>query len=607
MSEETVGLFSHIVCAAKTDVGLKRSNNEDAFGTFPEAGVFCVADGMGGGDDGEIASAAVVKAIGDAVARCPPAEEGGYAGEDVVSVLRDGLSGASDWIYRRAVEKRLNGCGSTFVGVVFDATAPAKATAVHAGDSRLYRIRGKKIVQITRDHSAAELLGEKDERKLNPVFRSMVMNAVGVKPKVDAELTPFEVATGDRVLLCSDGLSRMVPDKKIASVSSAHAEPEDAVNALIDAALKAGGVDNVTVVLLQVGELPPQAPVLQLPNFQNDGETSTAGSDEATCPTLAPPPVDPISSEVALPETDGAEPESERVEAEEETGSPEESPVAEKTDGARHPPKWLIMVAVAFGTLAVLALVYSLMRGDEPSPAVRTAADAIVPVVTNGTLAKPRSTCGGETPPPRRGSPSSRGGAPRLAAPAGGFVGGYVPAAQQPKVEKPTTNVMSAAVSRVSTNVVPEKAHQQKSTAKAERSPGVVAFVKACEGKALGEFVNALRRLSPQGRLLKEVEVFSKSGASLSVSGSERSLARAAVDLHWALKAVAEASPKWADGFPVGGASGATIADWRMIQDSERLDDGTPDDAVFAASARLVANLPSLSQARAADNTGDIR
>ena len=599
MSEEAIGRFAHIVCAAKTDVGLKRGNNEDAFGTFPEAGVFCVADGMGGGDDGEIASAAVVKAIGDAVARCLPADEGGYAGDDVVSLLRDGLSGASDWIYRRAVEKRLNGCGSTFVGVVFDATAPAKATAVHAGDSRLYRIRGKKIVQITRDHSAAELLGEKDERKLNPVFRSMVMNAVGVKPKVDAELTPFDVAAGDRVLLCSDGLSRMVPDKKIASVSSAHAEPEDAVSALIDAALKAGGVDNVTVVLLQVGELPPPAAVLPLPNLQDGGDASTVGSDEATCPTLAPPPTDPVSSEIALAGTDGEKPESERPEPDEGTESPAEAPAAEKTDGARHPPKGLVMLAVVFGTLAVLALVYSLMRGDGPSPAVRSAADAIAPAVksvrqnrdvpcraTNeeAMVAKPSVPCVSK-PPKVVTSPTN------------------VMSAAAPLA---LTNVVSSAPNRALTNGVPEKARPQKEPVRAERSPGAVAFVKACESKALGEFVNALRRLCPQGRLLSAVEVFSKSGATLAVSGSERSLARAAVDLHWALKAVAAASPNWADGFAAEDASDGIIADWRMIQDSELLDDGTPNDAVFAAAARLLANLPRFSQVRATDK-GDNR
>lgn len=584
MSGETANHFSHIVCAAKTDVGLKRSNNEDAFGTFPEAGVFCVADGMGGGDDGEIASAAVVKAIGDAVAKCPPSDAGGYAGADVVELLRNGLSGASDWICRRAEEKHLNGCGSTFVGVVFDATNPAKATAVHAGDSRLYRLRGKKIVQITRDHSAAEMLGEKDERKLNPVFRSMVMNAVGVKHRVDAELTPFDVAKGDRVLICSDGLSRMVPDKKIASISCAHDDPEVALNALIDAALKAGGADNVTVVLLQVGELPPPAAALPIPNLGDDADAPTEGSGDETCPTL-PPPSDPI-----LPA------ESEKSEA--DKLKPDKS---EARTERRHPPKGLIMLAVVMGTLAALALVYSLLRGDRPSSVAKGAADALAPAVTNvmrrqkaspspvkpQDAVKPKDKKGKATPPVRKVEAEKRTKAPSA------------PVAVAPavtNVAKPVVVAPAVAVPPVPAKHVDDVQAQTGRTevAVARPHPGADAFAKACAGKSLDEFVAALRRLSPQSRLLKEVEVFSKSGAQLAMSRGARQLARTAVDLHWALKAVSDASPTWSALLAPGAAADAVKADWRMVQNSERIDEGTADDAVFAASARLIAALPAV-------------
>lgn len=89
--------------------------------------------------------------------------------------------------------------------------------------------------------------------------------------------------------------------------------------------------------------------------------------------------------------------------------------------------------------------------------------------------------------------------------------------------------------------------------------------------------------------------MFEKSGAKLSVSVNTRQLARVAVDLHWALKAVAAATPGWSEGFPSGDASDKVIADWRTIQDSERIDDGEPDDAVLAAAARLLTALPSVS------------
>ena len=81
--EADTGIFSHIVFAARTDVGKRRKNNEDAFGTFPAAGVFCVADGMGGGADGEVASAATVKAVEDCARMMPQPFEGGYPAESV--------------------------------------------------------------------------------------------------------------------------------------------------------------------------------------------------------------------------------------------------------------------------------------------------------------------------------------------------------------------------------------------------------------------------------------------------------------------------------------------------------------------------------------------
>ena len=284
--------FDHIAFAARTDVGKRRKNNEDAFGTFPDAGIFCVADGMGGGDDGEIASAAVIKGVEDAAKLCSSPMDGGYAAADVAEVLETGLSKASEWMFTRSAEKHLSGCGSTFVGVVLDATHPDSALAVHAGDSRLYLLHGRSIRQITRDHSAAELMGAKDESKINPMFRSMVMNAVGIKPKVDVETTPFKVSAGDRILICSDGLSRMVPDRKIASISREHADIGEAADALIAAALEAGGIDNVTVVLVEFGELPEPVAPQQLPDpaagFVNDEKETTDPTDATDALTEAP-------------------------------------------------------------------------------------------------------------------------------------------------------------------------------------------------------------------------------------------------------------------------------------------------------------------------------
>ena len=282
--------FSHIKYAAKTDVGRKRKNNEDAFGVFPDAGVFCVADGMGGGDDGEIASAAVVKSIGSfAMSHVPPPNVG-YAAEDMATGVSMAVNEASSWIFSRAAERKLKGCGSTFVGICLDATAPSAALALHAGDSRLYRIRGSSIKQITRDHSAAEMIGAKDESTVNPCFRGVILRAVGVNPTVDVERTPLPLKEGDRIVICSDGLSKMIDDKTIAAIVHGGGSPAETADELIAAANKAGGADNVTVVVLFVGKLPLASPAISmvLPEASTDatedvGEADTSDTGSGNC------------------------------------------------------------------------------------------------------------------------------------------------------------------------------------------------------------------------------------------------------------------------------------------------------------------------------------
>ena len=254
--------FPHISFAARSDIGRKRKNNEDSFGAFPPLGVWCVADGMGGGDDGEVASAAIVGAIEKFSRANPAPANAAFPSESVAAGVCAAVNGASKWIFERAKSRSLKGCGSTFVGVCLDPARPADATALHAGDSRLYRIRGRGIQQITKDHSAAELVGAKNESELNPMFRGMILRAVGIQPSVQIDSTPFEIKEGDFVLICSDGLSRMVPDKKMASIVRDKKTPDAAVDALIAAANDAGGIDNVTVVLLKVGKLPPPIPTV---------------------------------------------------------------------------------------------------------------------------------------------------------------------------------------------------------------------------------------------------------------------------------------------------------------------------------------------------------
>ena len=269
--------FGHISFAAKSDVGRKRKNNEDAFGVFPSCGVFCVADGMGGGDDGEVASSATVESVRRFCEAHPFPSGKSWRMDDWLEGVSKGVSEASAWIHGRARERGLKGCGSTFVGVCLDPSHPGTAVALHAGDSRLYLLRRRGIRQITKDHSAAEMIGVKNEKDMNPLFRGMILRAVGILPSIELERTMFTVKPGDRILICSDGLSKMLPDKKIAALGRTHGALTDAVDALIAAANEAGGVDNVTVVLVEVGELPRALPVVPIP----DSPARNTDTDEA--------------------------------------------------------------------------------------------------------------------------------------------------------------------------------------------------------------------------------------------------------------------------------------------------------------------------------------
>ncbi len=276
-----MSLFPHVTFAAISDIGRKRKNNEDACGAFPSFGLWVVADGMGGGDDGEGASAAPVQAMADFVKKYPPPDGGAWNVDDLVSGIERAVCDASAWIYSRAKEKHLKGCGATFVALLLDASHPGEGIALHAGDSRLYRIRGKGIQQITKDHSAAAMIGVKNEADINPMFRGMVLRAVGVQPTVELERTDIPIKAGDWVLICSDGLSRMVDEKKMVSIVRGANSLDDGVRKLVAAANEAGGIDNITVVLVQFGEAPVPLPSLPLPiEKREDAPTSSSSSGE---------------------------------------------------------------------------------------------------------------------------------------------------------------------------------------------------------------------------------------------------------------------------------------------------------------------------------------
>jgi len=263
--------YEHLTWAAKTDVGRKRKNNEDSNICLPQSGVFCVADGMGGMAAGDVASGIVVGTIKehfDSEARPMPASE--KARKAIAS-----LSIANERIHEAAKARGLQTVGSTVVLAAFDGRNPARLTIVHAGDSRCYRLRDGKLLQLTTDHSVAEAVGI-DEKKLSAMFRGVVTRAIGTVEQIEPERTNMHIQAGDVYLMCSDGLTRMVADADIKKILiDKAADPiQQRADALVAAANAAGGDDNITAVLIEVGQWPPEAVLETGPSEDTGSSTS---------------------------------------------------------------------------------------------------------------------------------------------------------------------------------------------------------------------------------------------------------------------------------------------------------------------------------------------
>ena len=222
---------------SKTNTGLVRQGNEDAVLTdAPD--LYAIADGMGGYVGGEIASAETIKVLQE--------EKKNFAG------LKDAAVKANGHLRQLVCQMPdYEGMGTTLVAVYL--AVDGKAYALNIGDSRLYLWRGGALTQITEDHSyVAQLLSNGDitseEARRHPQ-RNVILRAVGADADLEADVFSFDVQAGDRLLLCSDGLSDMATDEEIAAVL-AEKDTEKAADALIELALNNGGRDNVSVILL---------------------------------------------------------------------------------------------------------------------------------------------------------------------------------------------------------------------------------------------------------------------------------------------------------------------------------------------------------------------
>jgi protein phosphatase len=229
--------------ASRSDTGRQRSANEDSF--FVRAPIFVVADGMGGAQAGEVASKAAADAFDRDLPAGPPE-----------NFLRETIEAANRTIHELARDDpSRTGMGTTITAVVVDPGGEEVAIG-HVGDSRAYRLRGGKLERLTRDHSLVEEMRRKgqltDAQAEDHPQRSIITRALGPEPEVEVDVQTVPAGPGDVFLICSDGLTTMLGEEKIAKLLAGASSMDAAVRALVDEANRAGGRDNITALAFQL-------------------------------------------------------------------------------------------------------------------------------------------------------------------------------------------------------------------------------------------------------------------------------------------------------------------------------------------------------------------
>jgi len=283
---------------SRTDVGRGRPENEDNLLVDREHGLYAVADGMGGHRAGEVASATAIETL-----------QAAYLGGQR---LDQAVAAANTAVFTKGTEDAaLQGMGTTLTAIALE--GDSTALLGHVGDSRAYLMRNGAVTQVTDDHSLVEQLVREGrlspEEAQNHPQRAIITRALGVDSQVEVDTYRIDLKAGDRLLICSDGLTNMLSDDTIAQTLRRHADPQQAADTLVDMANQAGGDDNITVVILDT---------------LSDGGAAAAPAAEERAVAARPP--SSIASDVAAPAL--------AVEAVEEEEA-EEEPAEPTTRGRR--------------------------------------------------------------------------------------------------------------------------------------------------------------------------------------------------------------------------------------------------------------------------------
>ena len=234
---------------AKTDIGLKRDNNEDSFFVDKQQGLFIVADGMGGHAAGEIASQIAVESV-----RCSlQVTDGKPPLEQLKQAIEEANLAVADAANSNIAHK---GMGTTLTVLLL---SQQQAHLAHVGDSRVYRLHDKQLEQLSEDHSlSAEQLRQgliSIEEAQRSHFGNILLQAIGISAEINICLKHLPLAVGESYLLCSDGLSNMLADTEIEKILNQPGKLDNRCNQLIDDAIAAGGKDNITAIMVQIDEI----------------------------------------------------------------------------------------------------------------------------------------------------------------------------------------------------------------------------------------------------------------------------------------------------------------------------------------------------------------
>ncbi len=238
----------------RSDIGLVRAMNQDAFVTMDGLGFWAVADGMGGHAGGDVAAqSAIATATARAELFADPLRTGQCTPQDF---LQDVMTQAHDAVLKRArLDPRLARMGTTLVALLITDGASPTAHLAHVGDSRGYLFRDGRLTQSTRDHTLIETYLARGvvtpaEAKTHPE-RHVLTKAIGIPKSAEPDHSAYPLAPSDILLLCSDGLTKMLEDADIADIMArAQGDPIRICDRLIDTALTRGGEDNVTVIVI---------------------------------------------------------------------------------------------------------------------------------------------------------------------------------------------------------------------------------------------------------------------------------------------------------------------------------------------------------------------